>query len=76
MKTMPTKNPRLNVVLTKAVLQMLAEIARNEDKSLSVVAQELIVEALDRHEDMLLSGLAMKRELKSRKTFSHDKAWK
>jgi len=73
---MPTKNPRLNVVLTKAVLQMLAEIARNEDKSLSVVAQELIVEALDRHEDMLLSGLAMKRELKSRKTFSHDKAWK
>lgn len=73
---MPTKNPRLNVVLTKTVLQMLAEIAKNEDKSLSVVAQELITEALDRHEDMLLSGLTMKRELKCRKTISHDKAWK
>ena len=73
---MPTKNPRLNVVLTKTVLQMLSEIARNEDKSLSVVAQELIIEALDRHEDMLLSGIAMKRELKSKRTVSHDRAWK
>lgn len=73
---MPTKNPRLNVVLTKVVLQMLTEIAAHEDKSLSVVAQELITEALDRHEDMLLSGLAMKREQKSKKTISHGKAWK
>lgn len=73
---MPTKNPRLNVVLTKAVLQALSEIAENEDKSMSIVAQELIVEALDRHEDMLLSGLAMKREREHRKTIAHDKAWK
>lgn len=73
---MPTKNPRLNVVLNKTILQMLSEIAKHEDKSLSVVAQELIVEALDRHEDRLLSGLAMKREAKSKKTVSHDKAWK
>lgn len=55
---------------------MLTEIAAHEDKSLSTVAQELIVEALDRHEDMLLSGLAMKREQKSKKTIPHDKAWK
>lgn len=73
---MPTKNPRLNVVLNKTVLQMLAEIAAHEDKSLSVVAQELIAEAIDRHEDLWLSGLAMKREQKSKKTISHDKAWK
>ena len=73
---MPTKNPRLNVVLSKAVLQALTEIAKSEDKSLSIVAQELIMEALDRHEDLLLSGLAMKREMKSKRTVSHDKAWK
>ena len=73
---MPTKNPRLNVVLSKAVLQMLSEIAEHEDKSLSVVAQELITEALERHEDMLLSDLAMNREVKSGKTIPHDKAWK
>lgn len=73
---MPTKNPRLNVVLTKVVLQALAEIAKHEDKSLSVVAQELIVEALDRHEDLLLSGLAMERESQSKRTVAHDKAWR
>lgn len=73
---MPTKNPRLNVVLTKTALQMLTEIAAHEDKSLSVVARELIAEALDRHEDMLFSGLAIKREQESRKTIPHDKAWK
>lgn len=73
---MPTKNPRLNVVLTKAVLQALGEIAESQDKSLSVVAQELIVEALDRHEDLLLSDIAMKREQKAKRTMPHDKAWK
>lgn len=73
---MPTKNPRLNVVLTKAVLQALGEIAESQDKSLSVVAQELILEALDRHEDLLLSGIAMKREQKAKRTIPHDKAWK
>lgn len=73
---MPTKKPRLNVVLSNAILQALTEIAENEDKSLSVVAQELIVEALDRHEDLLLSGIATKREKESKRTISHDKAWK
>lgn len=73
---MPTKNPRLNVVLTKTVLQALGEIAESQDKSLSVVAQELIVEALDRHEDLLLSDIAMKREQKAKRTIPHDKAWK
>lgn len=73
---MPTKKPRLNVVLSSAVFKALTEIAENEDKSLSVVAQELIIEALDRHEDLLLSGIAMKRDKESKRTVSHDKAWK
>lgn len=73
---MPTKNPRLNVVLESVVLKALADIAKHQDKSMSVVAQDLIVEALELHEDRLLSALAMKRELASKKTISHDKAWK
>ncbi len=73
---MPTKNPRLNVVLSKVVLRALAEIARQEDKSMSVVAQELIVEALDRHEDLLLSSLAMRRESQAKRTIPHDRAWR
>ena len=73
---MPTRNPRLNIVLTKALMQALSEIAKNEEKSLSVIAQELIIEALERHEDRLLSDLAMKREQKPGKTISHEKAWR
>lgn len=73
---MPTKNPRLNVVLTKVIFQALSEIAKNEDKSMSIVAQELILEALDRHEDMLLSGMAMRREEEFKKIVPHNKAWK
>lgn len=73
---MPTKNPRLNVALRKGVMKLLAEIAVAEDKSLSIVAQELITEALDRHEDLLLSSIAMRRERRSHKMISHDKAWK
>src|SRR4051794_28446749 len=52
------------------------KISKQEDKSLSVVAKELIEDALEKHEDFLLSEMAMKRENKSKKTVLHDKAWK
>ena len=45
-------------------------------QSLSIVAKELMEDALEKHEDMLLSELAMKREAKSKKVISHEKAWK
>ena len=73
---MPTKNPRLNVVLDNELYQMVEKISEQEDKSMSVVAKELIEEALEKHEDLLLSEIAMKREAKSKKTISHEKAWK
>ncbi len=73
---MPTKNPRLNVVLSDELYERVEKIAEQEGKSLSVVAKELMEDALEKHEDMLLSEMAMKREAKSRKVISHDKAWK
>lgn len=73
---MPTKNPRLNVVLSNELYEMVEKIAKQEGKSLSVVAKELMEDALEKHEDMLLSEMAMKRETKSKKTIPHDKAWK
>jgi hypothetical protein len=42
---------------------------------MSVVAKELMEDAIEKHEDMLLSEMAMKREAKSKKAISHDKAW-
>ena len=73
---MPTKNPRLNVVLDPELFQMVEKLSKQTDKSMSVVAKELIEEALEKHEDLLLSEIAMKRESKSKKTVPHDKAWK
>lgn len=73
---MPTKNPRLNVVLSVELYEMVEKISKQEDKSMSTVAKELIEDALEKHEDLLLSETAMRREAKSKKTVSHDKAWK
>ena len=73
---MPTKNPRLNIVLDPELYELVEKISKQEEKSMSVVAKELIEDALEKHEDLLLSEIAMKREAKSKKTVSHDKAWK
>ena len=73
---MPTKNPRLNVVIDNELYEIISKIASQEGKSLSVVAKELMEDAIEKHEDMLLSEMAMKREKSSKKTISHDKAWK
>ena len=73
---MPTKNPRLNVVLDPELYEIVEGISKQEDKSMSVVAKELIEDALEKHEDLLLSEIAMKRESKSKKTVPHAKAWK
>jgi predicted DNA-binding protein len=73
---MPTKHPRLNVVLDETLYESLSNLAKQEDKSMSIVAKELIQEAIDKHEDLALSELAMNRERKSKRTVKHDKAWK
>jgi predicted DNA-binding protein len=72
---MPTKNPRLNVVLNSEIYETIRKIAQQEGKSMSVVAQELMEDALERHEDLLLSERAMEREARSKKTVKHEKAW-
>lgn len=73
---MPAKNPRLNVVLSKETLDIVEQIAKKEGKSLSVVAKELMEDAIEKHEDLLLSEMAMKRENKKPKVIPHEKAWK
>ncbi len=73
---MPTKQPRLNVVLNKDLYEMVELIAEQEGKSMSIVAKELMEDALEKHEDLLLSEIAMKREKESKTTIPHDKAWK
>ncbi len=67
---MVTKNPRLNVVLEPSLYAGISHLARKEGASLSLVARDLLKEALELHEDLYWQESAEKRD----KTFSHAKA--
>ena len=74
---MPTKNPRLNVVLDAGLHATLKRLARSEQISLSLKARDLIREALEMHEDRYWADAAETREKTSRtrKLLSHDRVW-
>ncbi len=67
---MPTKNPRVNVVLDPSLYKGLSKLAHKEGVSLSLAARDLIKEGLEIHEDMYWQETARERE----KTFSLKKA--
>jgi hypothetical protein len=73
---MTTKNPRINITLETPTAGLIAHLAHQEHKSISNVAKELILEALERREDMVLSALAEIRDIKKAKRVKHDDAWK
>lgn len=67
---MPTKNPRLNVVLEAPLYRALSRLAEKEHVSLSLKARDLIRLAMEYCEDLYWIKAADKRE----KTFSLKKA--
>ncbi len=73
---MPTKNPRINITLEASLSGLLSEIAAQEDISVSSLAKELVLEALERREDIALSILAKIRDTEKAKRVKHDHAWK
>lgn len=58
---MPTKHPRVQVVLEKPVYDALSILAKEEGVSLSLKARDLIREALEHLEDLALAGIVMER---------------
>jgi len=73
---MPTKNPRINITLEESVAGLLSSLAEHEGKSISSLAKELLLEALDRREDRTLSALAEIRDTPKAKRIKHTDAWK
>jgi predicted DNA-binding protein len=67
---MPTKQPRLNVVLEPYLYQTITFLAKEEGISLSLKARDLLKEAVEAHEDLVLSRKASERA----KTFKSKKA--
>lgn len=74
---MPTKNPRINIVLEKPLYNAIKKIAKKEGISISLKARDFIREALETHEDVVLDEIAGKREktLSKQKALSHEDVW-
>lgn len=74
---MPTKNPRVNVVLEKPLYRWIEHLAKRDGISLSLKVRDLVKEALEIEEDMALSTLAEERERTFRRStaLKHDEVW-
>ena len=73
---MPTNNPRINITLEESTASILASQAEQEHKSVSSLVKELILEALERREDMALSAIAKARDTGKVKRIKHNDAWR
>ena len=75
---MPTKNPRLSVVLDPVLHKSLDKLARQEGISLSLAARDLIKEGLEIREDMYWQEMVQEREktFSYKKSLSHEDVWK
>lgn len=58
---MPSKNPRINIVCEPPLYYEISHLAKAEGTSLSSVAHDLIMEALELREDRALTALADER---------------
>jgi predicted DNA-binding protein len=74
---MPTKNPRINVVLDKPLYKNVQFLAKKDGVSLSTKLRDLVKEALDVQEDLYLAKLAEKRQesFKESLALSHEQVW-
>lgn len=72
---MPTHNPRINIVANEELYNSLSALAASEEKSLSAISKELIIEALEKREDQYLSEIANLRDKDHNKTLSHKEIW-
>lgn len=74
---MPAKNPRVNVVLEKPLYRDIEHLAKRDGVSLSLKMRDLVKEAMEIEEDIVLSVLVEKREKTFRKStaLKHDEVW-
>lgn len=73
---MATKQKRINITCEKETIHLLTELAKKQDRSTAGFAKELILEALEKREDIALSKLAQIRDLATAARITHNSAWK
>ena len=67
---MPTRNPRINVVLEKPLHERVQKLAKKEHISLSLKIRDLVREALDAQEDEERA-----RTFQRDQALTHQAAW-
>jgi hypothetical protein len=74
---MPTKQPRVNVVLERPLYEALSRLAQRDGVSLSLKARDLLKAALEIDEDIVLAGFAEERDrsFERKKALTHTQAW-
>jgi len=74
---MPTKNPRVNIVVEPPLFSVLHDLAVSEGVSLSTLARDLIREAIDLREDVTLAAFADTRmkTFDKKMALSHEDVW-
>ena len=75
---MPTKNPRVNIVVEPLLYSVMHDLATSEGVSMSTIARDLIREAIDLREDVALAALADTRmkTFNRKVALSHKDVWK
>jgi predicted DNA-binding protein len=76
-KTMPTKNPRVYIVVEPPLYRALHDLATSEGVSISTIARDLIREALNLREDVALATFADTRmtTFDRKVALSHKDIW-
>ena len=74
---MATKYPRLNVVLEPSVYRCIKRLSHQEGLSMSLVARDLLREAISTYEDIYWVREAETREksFSKRKALRHSQVW-
>jgi hypothetical protein len=74
---MPGKNRRVNVVLEKPLYNSLRRLAAKEEISLSLKIRDLIKDALETQEDIVLAEVAEERDKAFRRSrgLRHKQVW-
>ena len=74
---MPTKNPRVNVVLEKPLYANVGRLAKRDGVSMSLKVRDLLKEALEMEEDIALARFTETREqsFSRKKSLKHEEVW-
>jgi hypothetical protein len=75
--TVPTKNPRVNVVLEQSLYDLVSSWARRDGISLSLKVRDVVRAAVEAEEDGVLAELAEQRErtFNRRTALTHAQVW-